>query len=76
MARTIREIAQEIHCEWPNCHFTAYPYLQAMLELKTVDDVYGVESGRDIVAYFLSNALSFRGEAARRLKKELKDLLK
>lgn len=80
--RKIREIASEICHHWTdkngksNVHFAAKPYLQAMLQLDTVNDYYGFDSGKSIVNYFLCNANSFRGEAARRIKAELKALLK
>lgn len=50
----------------------AGPYLAAMLELKNIDDTYGSDDGRQIVAYFLSNATGWRGPAARQIKAELK----
>jgi hypothetical protein len=74
--RTVREIASEIRKEWENVNFAAKPYLAAMLELETVQDRYGLDTGHSIVIHFLCNASSFRGEAARRIKKELKDLVK
>ncbi len=45
-----------------------------MFSLNSIDDAYGMDSGRSVVAYFLSNARSFRGDDARRLKAELKAL--
>jgi hypothetical protein len=37
-------------------------------------DQFGLESGRTIILYFLANASAWRGEVARRIKKELKSL--
>lgn len=74
--RSISEIAAEIKKVWKNVYFGAVPYLDAMLSLNSIDDVYIVESARDIINYFLCNASTWRGEDARRIKKELKDLLK
>lgn len=74
--RTISEIAAEISREWKKPYFGAVPYLEAMHSLRTVDDYYGLDSAREIVIYFLSNATQFKGEAARRIKAELKLLLK
>jgi hypothetical protein len=37
--------------------------------------MYGLDSGDMIVRYFLANASTFRGESARRIKKELNSML-
>lgn len=74
--RTIYIIAQDIRKHWKNVYFGAVPYLQAMAMLTTIDDKYGEDSARSIVNYFLSNANSFRGEDARRIKAELNEMLK
>jgi len=73
--RGLDTIAREIFKEWPNVHYTATPYLQAMSSLSGIDSVYGLDDARSIVAYFLSNAGSWRGEAARRIKAELRGML-
>jgi hypothetical protein len=74
--RSLSEIAREISQKWAKVYFGAVPYLSAMRTLNSVDDSYGYDSGRSIVNYFLANATSFRGPDARRLKAELKNLLK
>lgn len=72
--RTIREIAREIKQVWPNPYFGAVPYLDAMLCVDTVNSRYGCEDGKTQVIYFLSNAATWRGEDAKRIKAELKSL--
>lgn len=74
--RPIHEIAQEIEKEWPKPYFGAVPYLQAMKGLVAPIDFFGLDDGFGIINYFLANAQTFRGEAARRLKAELKEHLK
>lgn len=74
--RTIREISREIKQDWKNVYFGAVPYLNAMGSLSSIKDDYGYDSAETIVRYFLANASSWRGENARRIKKELNDLLK
>ncbi len=70
--RKVYDIAGEICLDWPRAkRGAAQPYLEAMLGLASVDDKYGLDSGRSIVRYFLANAASWRGETARRVKKEL-----
>lgn len=74
--RTLRTIAAEIRADWgPKINYAAKPYLDAMATLDGVTDNYGYESGRGIVLYFLSNAGSWRGETAKRIKAELKTML-
>ena len=75
-SRSLSEIAAEIRADWKNVYFGAEPYLDAMSSLDSIDDSYGQDSAKSIVAYFLSNATSWRGETARRVKKELKELSK
>jgi len=77
--RLISDIAFEIERIWSKIgkgvNYAALPYLRAMQSLTTIDEQYGADSGRSIVAYFLSNAKTFRGEDARRLKAELMEML-
>jgi hypothetical protein len=73
--RKISEIATEIRREWKTVYFGAAPYLSAMSQLDTINDVYGYDSAESIVLYFLANAQTWRGDAARRIKLELKNLV-
>lgn len=74
--RPLHQIAREIRADWKNVYFGAVPYLQAMGTLSSIKDVYIAEDASSIVAYFLANAQSWRGETAKRIKKELNALLK
>lgn len=76
MPRPIKQIAAEIYIAWAKPYFGAVPYLRAMFSLDKIGDSYGYDDGREIVLYFLSNATTWRGPDARRLKAELKELLK
>lgn len=77
-ARPLYEIAEDILRAWreertsSHTTYAARPYVMAMLHMSTVDDNYGAETGRECVAYALSNLSQWRGENARRLKAELK----
>lgn len=77
--RAIYEIAREIREVWSKqgkgVNYAAKPYLRAMDELTSIDENYYQDSASSIVRYFLSNASSFRGEDAKRLKAELKAML-
>jgi len=74
--RNLNVIAQEIRKDWDNVYFGAVPYLEAMSTMSCINDNYYMDSGRSIVAYFLGNAGTWRGEVARRVKKELNKMLK
>lgn len=74
-SRPIYEIAADIRRAWGSgINYAAKPYLDAMLQINSIDDTYGYDSARGIVAYFLSNASGFRGDQAKALKAELKAL--
>ncbi len=70
--RSLNAIAYEIARIWRKPYFGAVPYLQAMGSLDSCQDNYGYDSGKSIVLYFLSNATSWKGDDARRIKAELK----
>lgn len=75
--RRLRDIAREIREDWGSkVNYAARPYLDAMTTLNTVQESYFEDSGRSIVAYFLANAGSWRGDTARRVKAELKEMIK
>ena len=74
--RTLREIAGEIRKYWESPYFGAVPYLKAMSTLTDINQQYGSDSAESVVRYFLSNATTWRGEHARRIKAELKGMLK
>jgi hypothetical protein len=75
VTRQINEIAQEIKADWKNVYFGAEPYLEAMESLRSIDDAYGLDTGKSMVVYFLANAGTWRGDTARRVKAELKGML-
>ena len=74
--KTINQIAVEIKKTWKNVNFAAIPYLNAMMSIEKISDKYFEDDASSIVAYFLSNAQTWRGDDARRIKKELNELLK
>jgi hypothetical protein len=74
--RSIAHIALDIRKAWPKPYFGAVPYLNAMLSLDAMTNMYGCDSADSVVAYFLSNATTWRGADARRIKAELNAMLK
>lgn len=75
MTRTISAIAAEIRRDWIKPYFGAVPYLEAMEHLGAISDRYYYDDGESVVRYFLSNANSWKGDTARRVKAELKAML-
>ena len=78
--RRLSTIALEIRAVWSRIgkgiYYGAVPYLDAMATLGTIDEHYGCDPAKDIIIYFLANAMTFRGEDAKRLKLELKAIAK
>lgn len=73
--RPLYSIASEIRKDWGSkINFGAKPYLDAMSSLDKVTDNYVMDSGKSIIIYFLSNATTWRGETAKRVKAELKKI--
>jgi len=73
MSRPLHEIAREIRRDWGGkVNYAAKPYLEAMSCLDSIRDNYYDDSARSVVAYFLANASTWRGETAKRIKAELK----
>lgn len=73
--RNLSVIAREIKKDWgTKVYFGAKPYLDAMQCLDTMNDNYGYDSAKSIILYFLSNASTWRGDKAKEIKKELKQM--
>jgi len=70
--RSLEVIAREIKKDWKNVSPYAKPYLDAMSQLDEIGDKYGADDAKGIVLYFLSNAASWKGEVAKKIKVELK----
>lgn len=77
-ARPLHVIADEIVKDWgyDRVSYAAKPYLRAMAQMSSMQDSVGYDDAHGIVLYFLSNAKSWRGETARRVKAELKAMTK
>jgi len=74
--KSISEIAYIISNDWKNVYFGASPYLSAMYSLNSINDRYGMDDGRTVVAYFLANASEWKGPVAKEVKAELNRRLK
>lgn len=84
--RTFSEVAAEVLNLWkakygqglPWSLRCAMPYLEAMLDCNTTDKnvQYYAETVESVVVYFLANITNWRGDDAKRIKAELKEMLK
>lgn len=76
MARPIYEIAREVRQDWKKLSPYAKPYLDAMGSLTEISGQYYADSAVSVVLYFLSNATTWKGDVARRVKAELNAMVK
>jgi hypothetical protein len=76
MSRPLYVIAGDIRMHWANPNYAAKPYLRAMADLDSIDSMYYYDTADSVVRYFLANATGWRGPEARRIKAELKGMLK
>jgi hypothetical protein len=76
MQRSISSIAYDIKRVWAKPYFGAKPYLDAMTQLDNINSKYMYDDARSVIMYFLANASTFRGNDAKVLKQELKNLMK
>ena len=73
--RPIYQISEEIQRDWAKPYFGAVPFIEALHAVQSVHDRYGAESVEGLIRYFLANAGTWRGDVARRVKAELKEIL-
>ena len=62
MSRGLMYVANDIFKYWPKPYFGAVPYMHAMACMGSPSEMYGADSGREIVLYFLANAKTWRRE--------------
>ncbi len=73
--RRVSDIAREIRKEWVDPSAGALPFIESMCKMSSINDRVGPDSGASVVTYFLANAESWTGPAARRIKAELTHLV-
>jgi len=74
--RPVYEIAREIKNDWgAKVNYAAKPHLDIMLGMTNANDSYGYDSPGESILRFLSNASSWRGDNAKRIKAELKKMV-
>ncbi len=78
--RPIYEIANDIIADFVKAGkpvpFGAKPYIEAMSTLVAPSDSYYADTAKSVILYALSNLTGWRGETARAVKAELKELIK
>ena len=74
--RPVYEIAREIRKDWgAKVNYAAKPHLDVMAGMTNANDSFGQDSPGESILRFLSNASSWRGETAKRVKAELKKMV-
>lgn len=73
--RPLYVIARDIREHWLKVNYAAVPYLKSMAELDKITDSDYQDSAESVVRYFLSNASTWRGEHAKRIKAELREMV-
>ena len=72
----LSQIADVIISNWrDDISPRAWPYVEAMMNLDTMDDVYGSAPASSIVTHFLVNAGNWKTETAKKVKKVLRKML-
>lgn len=75
--RMLSEIAAEIQADWTVINNAgAREALECMKKMGEITDRFGADpNGYSVVGAFLGNAVGWRGPVARRVKKELKQMV-
>lgn len=73
--RPLFKIAADIFNHWPTIA-AQEAYISPLLYLTSIEDNYYLDTARSVVEYALCNMTTFKGENARRIKKELNTILK
>jgi hypothetical protein len=74
MARRLHEIAEESVLNWPELYLDAVPSIHAMRRIEKTTDRCGMGDGEGLVRYCRVNARTWRGEVAKRVKAELREI--
>lgn len=65
-------LVRMIRQDWRRPYFGAVPYIDALSELNSLDDIFYCDDGRTLATYFLANAQTWRGPVAASVKAELR----
>ena len=74
--RTLNEIAAEIQADWPVINNAgARDALECMKKMGLITERFAADpNGYSVVGTFLTHSIGWRGDVARRIKKELKQM--
>jgi hypothetical protein len=73
--RPLSEITREIRKDWKPMYRPAEAHFEAFEYADNVNQMYGMDSVKSEICYFLGNAQTWKGDVARRIKLELKALV-
>jgi len=72
--KPLSDIAEIIRNDWVKPSPYAVQYIDAMAQLRSINDNYYADTAYGVVCYFLANANGWRGDTARTVKLHLKQL--
>lgn len=74
--RTLKDIARDIRANWKAIsNSAAKDALRCMESMGAITEPFGLDpNGNAVVTVFLGNSMGWRGEIARRIKKELQEM--
>lgn len=72
--RPLHVIAKEIKKDWVKMPNYAFAHFEAFQFATRIDEMYYLDSVKSEVLYFLGNAGTWKGETAKRIKIELKQM--
>lgn len=72
----LSQIADVVFADWKDISPYALPYVEAMMNLNSINDTYGSDDASSVISYFLVNAKKWQGETARRVKAHLNALVR
>ncbi len=73
--RPLYEIANEIRENWANVSIYAAPYIDAFGTADQITEIYIIGDHHSSILGFMCNCGGWRGEVARKVKKELRSIL-
>jgi hypothetical protein len=73
--RPLYEICNEIRKDWRPMPNYAKAHFEAIECATDISEMYGLDSVKSEVCYFLSSASTWKGDVARRIKIELKQMV-
>jgi hypothetical protein len=76
VVRPLYEVAREIRKDWVNMPNYAMAHFEAFENANSINEMFFMDSVKSEVLYFLGSTQTWKGETAKRIKLELKAMVK